>query len=178
MMPRFGMELVMSRGYERMTWYGRGPAETYIDRAFERVGVYASTVAGEWVEDPRPQANGNKIDVRWVEFTNDKGIGLRAEGMPLLSVEAQPRQPAGRRTGGLHLADSAAVRGVPESRLQADGRRRHRQLVGTGLPDGAVPDPGQPAVFLLVQVEADRREIVRGGGRALPLLPATHHFME
>jgi beta-galactosidase len=88
MMPRFGMELVMSAGYERIKWYGRGPAETYVDRAFERVGVYSSTVAGEWVEYSRPQANGNKVDVRWVELTNDKGVGLRAEGMPLLSVEA------------------------------------------------------------------------------------------
>jgi len=88
MMPRFGMELMVSPGYERITWYGRGPAETYIDRAFERVGVYSSTVSGEWVEYSRPQNNGNKTDVRWVELTNEKGVGLRAEGLPLLSVEA------------------------------------------------------------------------------------------
>jgi beta-galactosidase len=97
MMPRFGMELVMSAGYERIRWYGRGPAETYIDRAFERVGVYSSTVTGEWVEYSRPQANGNKVDVRWVELTNDKGVGLRAEGMPLLSVEAH--HASGRDVG-------------------------------------------------------------------------------
>ena len=42
MMPRFGMELVVSPGYERIKWYGRGPAETYVDRAFERIGVYSS----------------------------------------------------------------------------------------------------------------------------------------
>jgi beta-galactosidase len=89
MMPRFGMELIVAPGFERITWYGRGPAETYVDRAFERVGVYSSTVGAEWVEYSRPQANGNKTDVRWVELTNDKGIGLRAEGMPVLSVEAR-----------------------------------------------------------------------------------------
>ncbi len=88
MMPRFGMELVVAPGFERMTWYGRGPAETYVDRAFERVGVYASTVSAEWVEYSRPQANGNKADVRWVELANDKGVGLRVEGMPLVGVEA------------------------------------------------------------------------------------------
>ena len=88
MMPRFGMELVMSPGYEHITWYGRGPAETYVDRAFERVGVYASTVDAEWVEYARPQENGNKVDVRWVELTNDRGVGLRAEGLPLIGVEA------------------------------------------------------------------------------------------
>ncbi len=88
MMPRFGMELVVAPGFERMTWYGRGPAETYVDRAFERVGVYSSTVGAEWVEYSRPQANGNKTDVRWVELINEKGVGLRVEGMPLVGVEA------------------------------------------------------------------------------------------
>ena len=77
-----------------MTWYGRGPAETYVDRAFERVGVYSSTVGAEWVEYSRPQANGNKVDVRWVEFTNDKGVGLRVEGMPL-AVASRRITPAG-----------------------------------------------------------------------------------
>jgi beta-galactosidase len=89
MMPRFGMELVVSPGLERMTWYGRGPAETYADREFERIGVYGSTVADEWVDYSRPQENGNKTGVRWVALTNDSGVGLLAEGMPLLSVAAR-----------------------------------------------------------------------------------------
>jgi beta-galactosidase len=89
MMPRFGMELVVSPGLEKMTWYGRGPAETYVDRQFERVGVYSSRVADDWVDYSRPQENGNKTDVRWVSLTNDSGLGLLAEGMPLLSVAAR-----------------------------------------------------------------------------------------
>ena len=89
MMPRFGMELVASAGLDKLSWYGRGPAETYSDRAFERVGVYRSTVGREWVEYARPQENGNKTDVRWVELTNAQGFGLRAEGLPRLSVSAR-----------------------------------------------------------------------------------------
>jgi beta-galactosidase len=89
MMPRFGLELVATPGLESISWYGRGPAETYSDRAFERVGVYTSTVSREWVEYSRPQENGNKADVRWVELTNAQGFGLRAEGLPLLSVTAR-----------------------------------------------------------------------------------------
>jgi beta-galactosidase len=89
MMPRFGLELVMSPGFERLSWYGRGPAETYQDRAFERIGLFTSTVTREWTEYARPQENGNKTDVRWVELTNDQGLGLRAEGLPLLSVTAR-----------------------------------------------------------------------------------------
>ena len=47
-------------GLENMTWYGRGPVETYVDRKFERIGVYNSTVDKQWVDYMRPQENGNK----------------------------------------------------------------------------------------------------------------------
>lgn len=88
MMPRFGTQLVVAPGLDRITWYGRGPAPTYVDRDYERVGQYTSTVDKEWVDFSRPQANSNKVDVRWVALTNQKGIGLLASGAPVLSVEA------------------------------------------------------------------------------------------
>jgi beta-galactosidase len=89
MMPRFGNELVVAPGLENITWYGRGPKETMIDRQFERVGVYSSTVDKEWVEYMRPQENGNKTGVRWVKLTNAEGIGLMAVGSPTLNVTAR-----------------------------------------------------------------------------------------
>lgn len=89
MMPRFGTELLASAGLETLTWYGRGPAETMMDRAFERVGVYQTSVDGNWVEYMRPQENGNKVDVRWVALTNSHGIGLLAVGAGPLSVGAR-----------------------------------------------------------------------------------------
>ena len=89
MIPRIGTELVLHPGLENIEWYGRGPIETYQDRKFERVGVYRSTVDKEWVDYSRPQENGNKVDVRWVTLTNRQGVGLRATGMPLLSVGAK-----------------------------------------------------------------------------------------
>ena len=89
MMPRFGTELVVAPGFETFSWYGRGPKETMIDRAFERVGVYKSTVDGEWVEYMRPQENGNKVDVRWVRLTNAAGFGIEATGAAPLNVTAR-----------------------------------------------------------------------------------------
>jgi len=89
MMPRFGTELVAAPGLENIAWYGRGPHETLIDRAFERLGVYSGTVDQQWVEYMRPQENGSKIDVRWVSLTNAQGIGLMAVGAPTLSVSAR-----------------------------------------------------------------------------------------
>jgi beta-galactosidase len=89
MMPRFGTELVVAPGLENITWYGRGPVETYIDRQFERIGVYRSTVTKQWVEYSKPQENGNKTDVRWVALTNSNGIGIMAIGSPALEVAAR-----------------------------------------------------------------------------------------
>lgn len=89
MMPRFGMELAVAPGLEHMTWYGRGPSETYVDRAFEPIGIYRSTVAEAWVEYSRPQENGNKVDVRWIELRNAQRIGLRVDGEVPLSVAAR-----------------------------------------------------------------------------------------
>jgi beta-galactosidase len=89
MLPRFGTELLAAPGLETLTWYGRGPKETMPDRAFERIGVYQSTVDREWVEYMRPQENGNKVDVRWVALTNPQGIGLLAVGAQPLSVAAR-----------------------------------------------------------------------------------------
>ena len=88
-MPRFGTELVAAPGLENLTWYGRGPVETYIDRRFERMGVYRSTVDKEWVDYMRPQENGNKTDVRWVALTNSQGVGLLAVGSPAFGVSAR-----------------------------------------------------------------------------------------
>ena len=89
MMPRFGTEMVVSPGLENITWYGRGPKETYIDRQFERVGLYRSTVDKEWVDYMRPQENGNKVGVRWAMLSNAQGIGLVAVGAPEISVAAR-----------------------------------------------------------------------------------------
>jgi beta-galactosidase len=89
MMPRFGTEIIAAPGLDTLAWYGRGPRETYIDRQFERVGVYRSTVDDEWVDYSQPQENGNKTDVHWVALTNGRGLGLLAVGAAPLSVSAR-----------------------------------------------------------------------------------------
>jgi len=88
MMPRFGMELMLAPGFDNIAWYGRGPAPTYVDRNYERIGLYPSTVDLQWDEFSRPQENSNKVDVRWVALSNRSGMGLLASGSPLLSVSA------------------------------------------------------------------------------------------
>ena len=84
-----GMNLIMLRQFDRMTWLGRGPHESYWDRKTSAfVGLYEGAVADQYWPYLRPQENGNKCDVRWLAITNNKGYGLQFTGMPLLSVSA------------------------------------------------------------------------------------------
>jgi beta-galactosidase len=86
---RMGMNLVMPRQFDQMTWLGRGPHESYQDRKTSAfVGLYKGSVADQYWAYLRPQENGNKTDVRWATVTNSEGTGLLFVGMPLLEVSA------------------------------------------------------------------------------------------
>jgi beta-galactosidase len=90
-MPRFGMMMTLPVEFENIAWYGRGPHENYWDRKTgAAVGVYSGKVIDLYHPYIRPQENGNRTDVRWVALTNDKGTGLLAVGLPLLSISALP----------------------------------------------------------------------------------------
>lgn len=78
--PRIGLRLVMAAGFEKMSWYGNGPHQTYSDTcASGRVKVYESEVDKEFVNYVRPQENGNKTKVRWMSLTDKSRFGLLAE---------------------------------------------------------------------------------------------------
>ena len=88
-LPRIGLEMQLPKAFDNLTWYGRGPFETYPDRKTgARVGVYSGTVAEQYVPYLIPQENGNKADVRWAALTNDDGLGLFITGDDLLNVSA------------------------------------------------------------------------------------------
>ncbi len=88
-MLRFGMNLIMPREFENMSWFGRGPHESYWDRKTSAfVDLYSGLVAEQYFPYIRPQENGNKTDVRWMSITNAEGMGLRFEGLQLLEASA------------------------------------------------------------------------------------------
>jgi hypothetical protein len=84
-LPRIGLTMQLPAGFERFTWYGRGPHENYLDRnTGAAVGLYSSSVAEQHVPYIMPQENGNKTEVRWLTLTNQAGLGLLAAGtLPL-----------------------------------------------------------------------------------------------
>ena len=90
-LPRLGMRLIMAQGYKNFTFYGRGPWENYSDRKESALlGIYEQTTDEQLFPYVRPQESGNKTDVRWMELTNDEGVGIRIEGLQPLSVSAMP----------------------------------------------------------------------------------------
>ncbi|MDO4497685.1 MAG: glycoside hydrolase family 2 TIM barrel-domain containing protein, partial [Bacteroidales bacterium] len=75
---RFGMQLPMPAAFAQLSYYGRGPVESYADRqdcAF--LGIYNNKVADEFYSYIRPQENGNHTDLRWMELRNASGRSLR-----------------------------------------------------------------------------------------------------
>jgi beta-galactosidase len=88
-MVRFGMQMALPAGFEKIAWLGPGPQESYADRKDAKVGMYQGTVSEQFYADyTEPGESGNKADARWLALMNNKGIGLLAVGQPLLSANA------------------------------------------------------------------------------------------
>ena len=77
-LARVGIELETVPGLERVEWFGRGPLETYPDRRRAgALGLWRSTVSELYVPYVKPQENGGRADVRWLELSDGNARGLR-----------------------------------------------------------------------------------------------------
>jgi beta-galactosidase len=86
---KFGNEMVLPQSFKTITWYGRGPVESYTDRQHAaKIGLYTGSIADQYFPYIRPQDTGNKIDVRWAELKADNGTVLKIFGEDPLSVSA------------------------------------------------------------------------------------------
>lgn len=75
---RFGTQMGLVRELENVKWYGRGPQETYIDRKTGgKIAIHEMKVADLEHHYMRPQENANRVDVRYVELTDENGKGLK-----------------------------------------------------------------------------------------------------
>jgi len=86
-LPRFGTTMVLHGEFTHVSWFGRGPHESYWDRKTSAaVGYFSGSVWDQYHAYVRPQENGNKTDVRWISVTNAEGIGLLVAGYPLINA--------------------------------------------------------------------------------------------
>lgn len=126
-LPRMGLSWKLDPSLENMAYYGRGPYENYIDRKTGSFfGVWQSTVTEQYEAYVRPQDNGYKSDVRWVQFTDDGGSGIRFSASEPMFVQAL-HYDAEDLEFSRHRANSKRYRAplnlVPEVRLNLDVRQ-------------------------------------------------------
>ena len=76
-LPKLGFRFEMPASAENITWLGRGPFDSYIDRNYAaHIGIWHSTATDQWTNYIRPQETGNKEDVQWLAVTTNAGKGL------------------------------------------------------------------------------------------------------
>lgn len=87
--PRIGMRFRIPIEMNRITYFGRGPEENYIDRnAGAFVGLYRNTANGMYFPYVRPQENGHHTDTRWLTLTEKNGKGLTIYADSLMGFNA------------------------------------------------------------------------------------------
>ena len=82
-LPRFGMSAAIIRKLSTITWFGKGPFESYADRqSGARVGEHKGTVASQVHPYLRPQETGNKVGVRWIALSEEDSIRMARGEQP------------------------------------------------------------------------------------------------
>jgi len=88
--PRLGMYMTLDNSFTNMSWYGKGPKESYWDRKTgQKIGVYNATIETQFERYSRPQETGNKTDIRWMEISSEN-IKLKASSNQLLNSSVWP----------------------------------------------------------------------------------------
>jgi beta-galactosidase len=137
-LPRVGFLMSLPGKFDQVTWYGRGPHETYADRKDSGMfGVFHNTVAGLHTPYVRPQENGNRSETRWLAVTDADGAGLLVKGLPELNFSAHDYTPQDL-TAANHLHE---LKARPETYLTLD-------LAQGGLGNGSC-GPGVLPQYLL-----------------------------
>jgi beta-galactosidase len=149
---RVGMRFNHAAALDTMSWYGRGPQESYADRlAGAALGRYSGKVADQYhMGYMRPQESGNKTGVRWLALTDAGGAGIRVTGAAPLSVNALafPYEDLYLRPrGARHNADIAPH---GDGSLLVDLAQ-----AGVGGDTGWSPD-GRPLVRYRIKLEPAR----------------------
>ena len=90
-LPRAGVEWILDKSLDKVSWYGRGPQENYPDRRTGyKIDIYSSTVAKMYEPYLIPQDYGLRCDNRWVRMTSQDGTGLEFSGDRVFNFNAYP----------------------------------------------------------------------------------------
>ena len=122
-LPRIGIRMNLPLALDRVTWYGRGPVESYPDRRRgARMGRFTSTVADQYVPYVVPQEHGGHADTRWAVIHTAAGRGLLLVGAEPFQLNASQFTPE-QITAAPHAEDL-----VPAEVITLHLDHRHRGL--------------------------------------------------
>ena len=165
-LPRVGMRWSLPVELDRVTWFGRGPVESYPDRRRGApVGRYTSTVADQYVPYVMPQEHGGHADTRWAVAHAAAGTGLlvtAADPFQLNISDFTPEQLA----AATHVEDLA-----PSGVVTLHVDHRHRGLGTLSCGPDTLPEyrigPGRYRFTWAMQPVDVRHDDIASRARAL-----------
>ncbi len=90
-LPRIGYAMELPDTWNQYTYYGRGPVNNYNDRKEgQNVEIHTAPVAEQGILLGKPQAMGNREDVRWCALTDAAGDGVAFVADSVMSASALP----------------------------------------------------------------------------------------
>ena len=172
-LPRIGYSMVLPSELNLYDYYGRGPVNNYNDRKTSQfIGWYHSPVAEQGIMLPKPQAQGNREEVRWCAVTNSQQQGvvfisdstMSASALPWsqqeLTLAAHPYQLP--KSSGTHLHLDAKVTGLGGASCGQGGPLTPDQVRSTPTTFGFIIRPAVKSELPnLVKVSATGREMVK-----------------
>ncbi len=76
-LPRIGLELELSQDLENISWFGRGPGESYPDsKRAAFIDLFTKEIGELHTPYVYPQDNGNRSETKWLELKNRVGAGI------------------------------------------------------------------------------------------------------
>ena len=172
-LPRIGYSMVLPSELNQYDYYGRGPVNNYNDRKTSQfIGWYHSPVAEQGIMLPKPQAQGNREEVRWCAVTNSQQQGvvfisdstMSASALPWsqqeLTLAAHPYQLP--KSSGTHLHLDAKVTGLGGASCGQGGPLTPDQIRSTPTTFGFIIRPAVKSELPnLVKVSATGRKMVK-----------------
>lgn len=172
-LPRIGYSMVLPSELNQYDYYGRGPVNNYNDRKTSQfIGWYHSPVAEQGIMLPKPQAQGNREEVRWCAVTNSSEQGvvfisdstMSASALPWsqqeLTLAAHPYQLP--KSSGTHLHLDAKVTGLGGASCGQGGPLTPDQVRSTPTTFGFIIRPAVKSELPnLVKVSATGRKMVK-----------------
>jgi beta-galactosidase len=88
---KMGLQMELESDVKELTWYGKGPFETYPDRKTgAKTAIYSENVDSISMPYIIPQDFGNHTGVRWAEITHRDGTGLLISAEEKMNVSINP----------------------------------------------------------------------------------------